>query len=130
MLPTNAASDISMQDALDLLHKLRTESTKVLAVFLRHGPSSGARATAGVVGVVWGADGLFAVSTRSDFKESFLGFHPKLASSFKYGDDDRIVGNLLPTWPSPYSVLSFCYDDECIVALFEHTEIDSASTET
>jgi hypothetical protein len=53
MLPTNAASDISMQDALDLLHKLRAESTKVLAVFLRHGPSSGARATAGVVGVVW-----------------------------------------------------------------------------
>lgn len=102
--PDSAASDISMQDALDLLHKFRTESTKVLAVFLRYSPSSGAKVPmAVVVGVVWeGAEGLFAVSTRSDFKGSFLGFHPKLASSFKYGDD-RIVGNLLPTWPSPYS---------------------------
>jgi hypothetical protein len=131
MLPTNAASDISMQDALDLLHKFRTESTRVLAVFLRYSPSSGAKVPMAVVmGVVWeGAEGLFAVSTRSDFKGCFLGFHPKLASSFKYGDD-RIVGNFLPAWPSSYFVLTFCYDDECIVALFEHTEIDSASTET
>jgi len=109
-------SDVSRQEASDLLNKLVTEKTKVQAIFAGIGSLG-----AGLIGFIFSfADG--TVLIKSDFESDgpFLRFDPGAAASFKYGDvrampDSRVTVESLKV----ASALAFIFPDMTYVSLFE-----------
>jgi hypothetical protein len=110
---------VGAQQAIDLLHKLITESTKVQAMYFN--PASGVRAS------VWGiarlsGDGLVHVLEREHESDTpSIGFDPSLAVLCRYGD-----GRVLQTPDAAgffkqhfSSALTFTFADGAILALFE-----------
>jgi hypothetical protein len=114
--PGGSGSDISRQEASDLLNKLVTEKTKVQAVFV--GISS---LGAGLIGFLFASrDGTVVVKSNLEVDGPFLRFDPRPAVSFKYGDtralpDARVTSQSL----SVASALVLIYPDKTLVSLFE-----------
>ncbi len=93
MSSSGTGSDISRQDAADMLHKFITESTKVQA--LMHAKSG---LTSGTIGVVTPKpDGTFwVIPDRITVPlTTFLAFRVDSAVRFKYGDRRAFAGPML-----------------------------------
>jgi hypothetical protein len=112
---SGTGSNISAQDAIDLLHKLITESTKVQAVFVGRGSVS-----SGVIGLVRiDPDGLVWVKEGTRVDEAFIRFDPTAATSFKYGDNRAFPPVTVANAPRLSSAVCFIYPDGSQVLLFE-----------
>ena len=109
-------SDISRQEANDLLHKLITESTKVQGMFVgRGGVRTAVRGT-----VSCPQDGVVLISERRSPTDASLCFGLKDVSGFKYGDNRAFPGSSsVPDTPHLSSALCFVYPDGAQVVLFE-----------
>lgn len=108
-------SDISEQDANDLLHKLITESTKVIAAF------NGAAVTAAVAGLVrLDPEGRVWITSAPHLPADCICFDPSRAVRRVYGDDRAFPGP--PSGLAIKSALSFDFPDGSRMALFEMTE--------
>jgi hypothetical protein len=117
MSSPGTGSDISRQDAIDLLHKLITESTKVQAMFIGRG---------GVIASLQGTvalrqDGMVWISNRKSPTAPSLIFGLADVSIFKYGDNRAFPGSspTVPSAPHLSSALCFVCPDGAQVALFE-----------
>jgi hypothetical protein len=114
-----AGSDISPQDARDLLNKWMNESTKVQGLLVA---SNGFRAQ--VLGTVFPFPN-GAVSVVLDRKPpltTFFEFKPGLAAQLRYGDDRAFPAGLteeVAGAPTLSSTLTFTFSDGSVVALFE-----------
>jgi len=87
MSSRGTGSDITLEDAIDLLHKLATESTKVVA--LLDVPN---RIGACVCGLVRGAeDGTIWVTDEELMPPPLIKFDPRLATRRTYGDRRTIL---------------------------------------
>jgi hypothetical protein len=108
--------DISQQEAADLLHKLITESAKVRIALWS--PTAGAVAT--VTGVIKSAeDGQFMVQEGDAIGVPTIGFKPRNAIGFKYGDD-RVLPASAPDKTLLFSsALTFIFPDGTLVSVFE-----------
>jgi hypothetical protein len=115
MSSSGTASDITAQDASDLLHKLITESTKVQVAF---------RSAMGVVATLAGVitvahEGQFCIQGRDEVPPSLVMFTPSLASVYKYGDHRAFTPDTLAIGPSFASALTFVFADNSTLTLFE-----------
>jgi hypothetical protein len=122
MPSSGTGSDITLQDAMDLLHKLMTEFTKVVASF---DASTGIRAA--VLGGVKFAeeDGTFWIMGSETPVPSSISFDPRRAVRRTYGDDRAIAP--LPegspdNWPRFASALCFEFGDRTRLCLFADKE--------
>jgi len=108
-------ANISVSEAADLLHKLRTESTKLQVLF--HGRGGLA---AGVTGCVLpGPLGLVVVKPSEDVEDPFFIFNPQAATSFKYADNSGLRPSTIPGALRFLSSLTFLYPDQSQVTIFE-----------
>jgi hypothetical protein len=112
-------SEISPQDASDLLHKLMTEMTKVVAA-LHVTP----RLTASVTGkVTLAPDGTIWVVNDELMPPPLISFDPRLAVRRTYGDDRTIspFSDRLPKdMPRKFtSALCFVFPEGASLCLFE-----------
>ena len=88
MSSEGTGSPISQQDAIDLLHKLMTESTKVQGVFI----SSVGRVRASMTGVIRVApDDTFWVVEPGRVRGPMLAFDPTHSVVRKYGDERALL---------------------------------------
>ena len=115
MTSPGTASDISPQDANDLLQKFITESLIVQAVFAGRGSVS-----ATVRGFVSRpADGIVQITEGKRVDSASLSFGLKDVVKFKYGDSRAFPVRIVPGVPRRISALVFVYPDDTQVALFE-----------
>lgn len=123
MSSEGTGSPISAQDALDLLHKLITELTKVQAVFT----AAEGRVRTSLSGRITLApdDTLWVMYDNDRPMEPFFAFDPDLAIVRKYGD----FRSMLDGGEGPFdlrfrSVLGFVFKDGSTLALFEFSGED------
>jgi hypothetical protein len=114
-------SDISLQDSIDLLHKLMTEETKVVAI-LHVAPRLGAT----VFGTVkFAPDGTFWVKDLGGIPHVIV-FDPHLAERRTYGDSrtmSPIPKDFTPALPRVFdSALCFTFPGEGSLCLFAAPE--------
>ncbi len=113
-------ADLTLQESLDLLHKLMTESTKVLAAYSDAGGSIWA-AMQGMVKVA--PDGRFGVMRGAGFDASSILFDPTKAVVRKWGDVRVLQSppqHLMDAGaPNLDSALIFGFSDGASIALFE-----------
>ena len=121
MSSQETGADITPDVAMDLLHKLITESINVQASF-----GSGIGVTAAVAGLVKvGSDGAVAVTPKGAAPGSaFLSFKPSEAVLWKYSDDRALPnkGATLPGGPTFSSALCCVLRDGSQFAIFEIRE--------
>ena len=109
---------IALKDAVDLLHKFITESTKVQAVTFM--PLSGTRSF--ILGIVKsGPEGLVTVIDGNAPSSPRISFDPRLAAVIRYGDQRVLPKDALPGMfeRTFVSGLTFLFPDNSMVALFE-----------
>jgi hypothetical protein len=123
MSSEGTGAPISLQDALDLLHKLNTESTRVQALFT--GTEASVRSS--LVGVIRRAQGnILWVTEDPDRPGSpFLAFDPTVSVIRKYGDERA----MLNAGEGPFgfrfrSLLILVFKDGSILSLFEFADTD------
>jgi hypothetical protein len=112
---SGTASDISAQDAKDLLTKLIEESTKLQAIF--RGPN----------GIAFGLTGFLKPSSKVQLMVKpdlspgapFLAFTPGLAVGFKYAAGRAISDLPVPTSALFSAALTLIYPDSSQVYLLE-----------
>jgi len=116
MSSRGTGSDITLQEAIDLLHKLMTESTKVVA---NVGTRSGVRSS--VFGSIKLApDETLAVTGDERPIPSAVLFDPRLAVRRTYGDNrSMFTPGEVPVF---VSALCFEFDDGSSLCLFEPAE--------
>jgi hypothetical protein len=119
MPSSGTGSDISPQEAHDLLNKWMNESTKVQGLLVT---SNGFRAqTLGTV-IPSPNGGVSVVLDRKPPLTTFFEFKPGLASQLKYGDTRAFPAGLIEEVagaPTFASALTFVFPDGSVVALFE-----------
>ena len=116
MVSSGTGAVISREDAVDLLHKLITESTKVQAMFVGRGGTG-----ACVQGTVSSPkEGMVLISERQRPDGASLFFGLKDVSSFRYGDNRAFPASTgIAGTPILSSALCFVYPDDTSVSLFE-----------
>ena len=106
---------ISISEAADLLHKLRTESAIVQVLF-----QSRAGQAVGIVGLILpGPLGWVAVKPSEDVEYPFFLFNPNSASSIKYASNYALPASIPPSRPGLLSSLIFVYPDQSQVTIYE-----------
>ena len=117
MSSEGVGSPISEQDAMDLLHKLITESTKVVALFT----STEGRVRASLEGIIRLApDGTCWVVEQPDKRGPMICFDPALFVIRKYGDSRLMSdGGDTPFGLRFRSALTFAFEGGSTLALFE-----------
>ncbi len=117
MSSEGVGSPISQQDAIDLLHKLITESTKVVALFT----STEGRVRASLEGVISCApDGTFWVVEQADKRGPMICFDPSLFVIRKYGDARLMTDGGDTSFGMRFrSALTFAFEGGSTLALFE-----------
>ena len=124
MSSEGTGSPISQQDAMDLLHKLITESTKVMALFT----STEGRVRASLEGIIrLGPDGTLWVVEQADKIGPMICFDPSLFVVRKYGD----ARSMSDKGDTPFgmrfrSALSFVFEGGSTLALFEVADSTAA----
>jgi len=108
-------ANISVSEAADLLHKLRTESAKVQVLF--HGRAGLAAQVTGFVQP--GPLGLVVIKPSEDVEDPFFVFNPNAATSFKYADNFALPPSTTPGRSRLLSSLIFIYPDQSQVTIFE-----------
>jgi hypothetical protein len=115
--PLSGGTDISVQEAVDLLHKLREESVQVQAIYAGSG---------GVSSVFRGIvrppieNGLWSIVSLQDTAGSALSFDLNLATERRFGDESSMSGAV--SFPFRFhfvSALSFGFGDGSTLFLFE-----------
>lgn len=113
----NCGEDISVQEAVDLLHKLREESAQVQAVY---------SAFDGVSSVLRGIvrlpieDGLWSIASQYETAGSALSFDLNVATVRRFGDETSMSG--AASFPFRFhfaSALCFEFRDGSTLSLFE-----------
>jgi hypothetical protein len=109
-------SDISRQEASDLLHKLVTEKTQVQVTFV--GKSS---LVVGLIGFLFPTeDGTILAKSDLEPDGPFLRFDPRAAVSFRYGDHRALHGAKVTfQGVKAASALVFIYPDKTLISLAE-----------
>jgi hypothetical protein len=116
MSSQGTGSDITRQDANDLLQRLITETIKVQAVFMGRG--SVAAKTIGFVNRP--ENDVIGVTEGKVVTDSSLSFGLTEVVGFKYGDSRSLPGlTPIPGAPLFASALCFVYPDGAQVILFE-----------
>jgi hypothetical protein len=107
-------SDITPQDASDLLHKLATEFTKVAAVV-----TATSNVRSHVCGTIKFAEdgGVWVIDERQS-PASLISFDPRLAERRTYGDSRTLSRPPAPTMPSLESAICFLFPDGITIGLF------------
>ena len=115
MPPQGTGSDITRQDANDLLQRLITEAIKVQAVFI------GRSVAAKTIGVASRPENdVIGVTEGKVATDSSLSFGLTEVVGFKYGDSRSFPGlTPKPGAPRFASALCFVYPDGAQVILFE-----------
>jgi hypothetical protein len=123
MSSEGTGAPISQQDAMDLLHKLMTESTKVVANFR----CSDGRVKASVVGLIRSApDGALWVVDPEVPLGSMLSFDPSLFTVRKYGDGRSMLdGGETPFGTRIRSLLTFVFAEGSTLGIFDFSDPDS-----
>jgi hypothetical protein len=122
MSSQGTGSDITLQDAIDLLHKLMTEATKVVAIL-----SAPPRLKASVAGKVKLApdDSIWVVDEQC-LPPHFISFDPRLAIRRTYGDTRTMppIPEEAPKGlPSRFaSSLCFVFAEGMSLCLFEFSD--------
>jgi hypothetical protein len=118
MPSSGTGSDISLQEAKDLLSKYIEESTKLQAVFDGRGG-----VTAGLTGFLKPSSNVQLKVTPDPSPDApFLTFAPSLAESFKYAAGRAVPNPTLPEAPRFPAALVIVYPDGSQIALFEIEE--------
>jgi hypothetical protein len=119
-----AGSPISQQDAVDLLHKLITESAKVVALYR----AAEGRVSASVEGLIRLApDGTLWVVESSRERGPMIGFDPALFVIRKYGDTRAMRdGGNTPFGTKFRSVLVFAFVDGSTLGIHEIDDLSEA----
>lgn len=115
MPSSGTGSDISGQEANDLLHRLITESIKVQSVF--NGRGGVAATVPGFVSCP--TTDVVLVTEGGNVAAPSLSFGLKDVVKFKYGDDRAFPSRDIPGAPRRVSALIFVYPDDTQVGLFE-----------
>jgi hypothetical protein len=122
MSSRGTGSDITLQDAIDLLHKLMTEATKVVAIL-----SVPPRVTASIAGVLKLApDDTLWVLNEELAPPHLISFDPRLAVRRTYGDT-RTMPPVPEGAPKGVprcfaSALCFVFPEDVRLCLFEASE--------
>jgi len=116
MASSGTASPISRDDAVSLLQKFITESTRVQVMFVgRGGVNLALQGT-----VSFPQEGTVLVSMRREPTDASLVFGLKDVSKFLYGDNRAFPGSSgIPGTPHLSSALCFVYPDGAQIAIFE-----------
>jgi hypothetical protein len=118
MSSPGTGSDITPQEANDLLARLITESVKVQAIFAGRGGVSAS--VAGLVRVA--PDGTLWVIERDEVGAPHIAFDPRIAVSRKYGDTRAFAPpdrGSFPGMPPLISAICFVFPDTSQLSLFE-----------
>jgi hypothetical protein len=113
----NGGEDISAQEAVDLLHRLREESAQVQAIY------SGSDGVSSVLrGIVRSPieDGLWSIVSQHETMGSALSFDLNSATTRRFGDEVSMSGAV--SFPFRFrfaSALNFAFDDGSTLSLFE-----------
>jgi len=111
-----SGSDITLQDAVDLLHKLAIEVTKVQVAF-----NSACGITVAILGLLKICpDGRWAVVDGDGPTARTIFFDPRLATGRTYGDTRTFPPRSnLPGAPTFSSAICFVFLDQSLICLFE-----------
>jgi hypothetical protein len=117
MISSGSASDLTEQEAQNLLEKLIAESTRVQAALAIEPGLS-----ASVVGTLRKAsNGTIWILASADVDAPHIAFDPASAAQRKYGDRRAFPANA-PRMPQICSALVFIFESSTQVALFEITD--------
>lgn len=116
-VPLNGGEGISVQEAVDLLHKLREESAQVQAIYSGSGGVSSA-----LRGVLRPPieDGLWSIVAQHEAMESALSFDLNSATARRFSDESSMSG--AASFPFRFrfaSALCFGFGDGSTLSLFE-----------
>ena len=115
MSSRGTGADITPGKAIDILHKLITESRKVQVAFM-----SGPGVIASVAGIPkLLPDGSVCVADRNEVGAPIILFKPEAASSHTYGDSRAFLNATVLGGPSLSLALVFLFPDGSQIALFE-----------
>jgi hypothetical protein len=128
MSSEGTGSPISVDEAIDLLQKFSTESTRVQVIFT--GSVAGIRSA--VIGVVRRSfdDSIWVMEDPDAVGSSFVGFDPSVSILRRYGDDRSMLDRGGP--PSGFrfkSMLTFGFRDGSTISLFEFADTTDGSEE-
>ncbi len=116
-VPLSVGEGISLQEAVDLLHKLREESAQVQAIY------SGSDGVSSVLrGIVQPPieDGLWSVVSQYEITGSALSFDLNSATTKRFGDEASMSGAALFPFRFRFaSALCFGFSDGSTLHLFE-----------
>jgi len=116
-LPLSVGEGISLQEAVDLLHKLREESSQVQAIY------SGSDGVSSVLrGIVRPPidDGLWSVVSQYETTRSALSFDLNLATTRRFGDETSMPGTASFPFRFRFAcALCFGFGDGSTLHLFE-----------
>jgi len=122
-VPLSGGADISTQEAVDLLHKLREESAQVQAIYAGSG---------GVSSVLRGIvrppieDGLWSIVSQQETVGTALSFDLRSATVRRFGDETAVsLASAFPFRIRFVSALSFGFDDGSTLSLFEIAPTDA-----
>lgn len=121
MSSEGTGSLISVQESLDLLHKLMTESTKVQAIF----NSPVGRVCSMVCGVIMHSpnETLWVRESSEATNAPCLAFDPRLTVERRYGDERSMDGGGETPFGFRFrSVLTFIFEDGSTLGIFEFAE--------
>jgi hypothetical protein len=120
--PVSGGMDISAQEAVDLLYKLREESAEVQAIY------TGSRGVCSVLrGIVRPPieDGLWAIVSQQETVGSALSFDLRSATVRRFGDESAVsLASAFPFRIRFVSALSFGFDNGSTLSLFEIAPTD------
>jgi hypothetical protein len=122
-VPLSGGADISAQEAVDLLNKLREESAEVQAIYAGSG---------GVNSVLRGTvrppieDGLWSIVPQHETLGTALSFDLSSATVRRFGDVSAVsVASAFPFRFRFASALGFGFDDGSTLSLFEIDQVDA-----
>jgi hypothetical protein len=117
--PGPGGSVVTVSEAIDLLHKFATESTKVQALLVTS-DSGNSSLVSGVVRS--GGEGRIGVIAGNDRKSPLIEFTPARATLIRYGDERALPAKVLPALEmfkeEFVSALTFVFPDS-FVGIFE-----------
>jgi hypothetical protein len=125
MSSEGTGASISLQDAIDLLHKLNMESTKVQVIFT----AAEGRVRSCLAGVVRHAadDTLWVMEDPDRPGSPFVSFDPALSVIRKYGDERAMLNEGEGPFNLRFrSTLILVFRDGSILSLFEIADKDDA----
>ena len=124
-IPLSGGTEISLQEAADLLHKLREESAQVQAIY--SGSNGVSSALRGFVRTPID-DGLWSIAPQEETKGAALSFDLNAATVRRFGDESSMSGAV--SFPFRFrfaSALCFGFGDGSTLSLLELCQDQTAT---